>query len=110
MKNQWHNLILPTNSNVCVYKGFGKAKGAPETNLIQTVSKKSFVGIGKPLNDITKPEYDEQGYTVGIGLIILSGQATISYHLILVFFFCINHHYSSMQMRKQENVDVFLKH
>ena len=71
--------------SVCC-KGFGKAKGMPETNLIQTVSKKSFVGIGKPLNDITKPEYDEQGYTVGIGLIILSGQATISYHLILVFF------------------------
>jgi hypothetical protein len=73
--------------SVCC-KGFGKAKGTAETNLIQTVSKKSFVGIGKPLNDITKPEYDEQGYTVGIGLIIFSGQATISYHLILVFF-CI---------------------
>ena len=27
-------------------------------------SKKSFVGIGKPLNDINKPEYDDQGYTL----------------------------------------------
>lgn len=25
---------------------------------------KPFVGIGPPLNDVTKPEYDEQGYTL----------------------------------------------
>jgi putative lipoic acid-binding regulatory protein len=29
-----------------------------------TTSKKSFVGIGKPMNDVTKPEFDDQGYTL----------------------------------------------
>ena len=27
-------------------------------------SKKPFIGIGKPLNDINSPEYDDQGYTL----------------------------------------------
>jgi hypothetical protein len=29
-----------------------------------TTSKKTFVGIGKPMNDVTKPEFDDQGYTL----------------------------------------------
>jgi hypothetical protein len=47
------------------FVGFGRAQGTQETKVIKTLStKKSFVGIGKPLNDITKPEFDEKGYTV----------------------------------------------
>lgn len=42
-------------------KGFGKPKeSSPSTD-------KPFVGIGppdRPVNDISKPEYDDQGYTV----------------------------------------------
>mmetsp|Transcript_10158 Transcript_10158/g.12875 ORF Transcript_10158/g.12875 Transcript_10158/m.12875 type:complete len:270 (+) Transcript_10158:205-1014(+) len=45
--------------------GFGNAKGPQIVNKIQSAStKKSFVGIGKPLNDVRNPEYDDQGYTL----------------------------------------------
>jgi len=48
--------------------GFGKQAAAPKminTNAPSGAGgKKSFVGIGKPLNDINKPEFDEQGYTL----------------------------------------------
>lgn len=51
-------------------KGFGKASSQPKiintrTSITsKTTVKKSFVGIGKPMNDINKPEYDDQGYTL----------------------------------------------
>lgn len=47
-------------------KGFGKQPNMPKIiNTKNTQSgKQSFIGIGKPLNDINKPEYDDQGYTL----------------------------------------------
>eukprot|EP00551_Chaetoceros_affinis_P003043 CAMPEP_0203658050 /NCGR_PEP_ID=MMETSP0088-20131115/47139_1 /ASSEMBLY_ACC=CAM_ASM_001087 /TAXON_ID=426623 /ORGANISM="Chaetoceros affinis, Strain CCMP159" /LENGTH=228 /DNA_ID=CAMNT_0050519615 /DNA_START=456 /DNA_END=1139 /DNA_ORIENTATION=- len=50
--------------------GFGKqARGPQIVNKIQSTSnasgnKQSFIGIGKPLNDVNNPEYDDQGYTL----------------------------------------------
>ena len=53
--------------------GKGFSKTIPTTDpaapsVIQTTTgsskKDSFVGIGKPLNDINNPEYDENGYTL----------------------------------------------
>jgi putative lipoic acid-binding regulatory protein len=32
--------------------------------LVPPGNQKPFVGIGPPLNDVTKPEYDDQGYTL----------------------------------------------
>lgn len=47
---------------------FGKTPATPQIINTQTsiasTAKTSFVGIGKPLNDINKPEYDDQGYTL----------------------------------------------
>lgn len=48
-------------------KGFGAAADFAAPSIIQTTAadrKDSFVGIGKPLNDIQNPEYDENGYTL----------------------------------------------
>jgi putative lipoic acid-binding regulatory protein len=54
-------------------KGFSKTTSTTDhaaPSVIQTTSKdssgqkKSFVGIGKPLNDVQNPEYDENGYTL----------------------------------------------
>ncbi len=54
-------------------KGFSKTTLTTDhavSSVIQTTStdssgeKKSFVGIGKPLNDVQNPEYDENGYTL----------------------------------------------
>ena len=54
-------------------QGFAKTTTTSEhvsISNIQTTStdskgkQQSFVGIGKPLNDIQNPEYDEQGYTL----------------------------------------------
>lgn len=46
--------------------GFGKSNS--NQKIINTraakAGTKSFVGIGKPVNDINKPEYDDQGYTL----------------------------------------------
>mmetsp|Transcript_21126 Transcript_21126/g.29600 ORF Transcript_21126/g.29600 Transcript_21126/m.29600 type:complete len:267 (-) Transcript_21126:239-1039(-) len=52
--------------------GFGK-QSSPKAKIIKTTkrdnasnssSNQSFVGIGKPLNDVNNPEYDDQGYTL----------------------------------------------
>eukprot|EP00571_Detonula_confervacea_P017313 CAMPEP_0172298316 /NCGR_PEP_ID=MMETSP1058-20130122/1032_1 /TAXON_ID=83371 /ORGANISM="Detonula confervacea, Strain CCMP 353" /LENGTH=292 /DNA_ID=CAMNT_0013007583 /DNA_START=33 /DNA_END=911 /DNA_ORIENTATION=- len=49
-------------------KGFSKLTSTTDhvtSSVIQTTDeKKSFVGIGKPLNDVQNPEYDENGYTL----------------------------------------------
>ncbi|KAL7495852.1 hypothetical protein ACHAWT_004198 [Skeletonema menzelii] len=54
-------------------KGFSKTTSTTDhaaSSVIQTTTtdssgrKKSFVGIGKPLNDVQNPEYDENGYTL----------------------------------------------
>ncbi len=50
-------------------KGFSKTTSTTDhtaPSIIQTTDseKKSFVGIGKPMNDIQNPEYDENGYTL----------------------------------------------
>jgi len=49
-------------------KGFFKTTSttdhAAPTVIKTTDEKKSFVGIGKPLNDVQNPEYDENGYTL----------------------------------------------
>mmetsp|Transcript_27110 Transcript_27110/g.46087 ORF Transcript_27110/g.46087 Transcript_27110/m.46087 type:complete len:275 (-) Transcript_27110:96-920(-) len=49
-------------------KGFSKTTSttdhAAPTVIKTTDEKKSFVGIGKPLNDVQNPEYDENGYTL----------------------------------------------
>ena len=54
-------------------KGFSKTTSTTDhaaSTVIQTTGtdssgqKKSFVGIGKPLNDVQNPEYDENGYTL----------------------------------------------
>ena len=49
-------------------QGFSKTTSTTELtspSIIQTPGDdKSFVGIGKPLNDIQNPEYDENGYTL----------------------------------------------
>lgn len=49
-----------------IYSGFGKSatKGPQIINTVSSSSKSSFVGIGKPLNDVNNPEYDDQGYTL----------------------------------------------
>jgi len=48
--------------------GFGKKSNDHKPRIINTTKdksdKESFVGIGKPLNDINNPEYDDQGYTL----------------------------------------------
>ena len=47
-------------------QGFSKTTTTTDhaaSSLIQTPGE-SFVGIGKPLNDINNPEYDENGYTL----------------------------------------------
>eukprot|EP00560_Eucampia_antarctica_P009865 CAMPEP_0197824382 /NCGR_PEP_ID=MMETSP1437-20131217/1637_1 /TAXON_ID=49252 ORGANISM="Eucampia antarctica, Strain CCMP1452" /NCGR_SAMPLE_ID=MMETSP1437 /ASSEMBLY_ACC=CAM_ASM_001096 /LENGTH=218 /DNA_ID=CAMNT_0043423985 /DNA_START=173 /DNA_END=829 /DNA_ORIENTATION=+ len=48
--------------------GFGKKSPDHKPRVINTTSKetekKSFVGIGKPLNDVSNPQYDDQGYTL----------------------------------------------
>jgi putative lipoic acid-binding regulatory protein len=52
---------------LCSCTGFGKSisqQGPKLINTSNTPGKKSFVGIGKPLNDINNPEYDDQGYTL----------------------------------------------
>jgi len=55
---------IPTSK----FKGFGKSTASPQQSFVTKVntpgSKKPFIGIGKPLNDINKPEYDDQGYTL----------------------------------------------
>ena len=50
--------------------GFGK-KVSTTTRVIKTTTQKGekkspkpYVGIGKPLNDLQNPEYDDQGYTL----------------------------------------------
>ncbi|KAL3786404.1 hypothetical protein HJC23_002961 [Cyclotella cryptica] len=54
-------------------KGFSKTTMTSEhvsSSIIQTTStdatgkQQTFVGIGKPLNDVQNPEYDENGYTL----------------------------------------------
>lgn len=54
-------------------KGFSKTTSTTDhaassviktTNTDSSGQKKSFVGIGKPLNDVQNPEYDENGYTL----------------------------------------------
>lgn len=54
-------------------KGFSKTTSTTDhtaSSIIKTTStdssgqQKSFVGIGKPLNDVQNPEYDENGYTL----------------------------------------------
>ncbi len=53
------------NSPLPSFTGFGKQSAAPKIiTTRKSTGKKSFVGIGKPLNDINKPEYDDQGYTL----------------------------------------------
>ena len=42
--------------------GFGKMSSSSSSS--SSSSDKPFVAIGKPLNDISKPEYDDQGYTL----------------------------------------------
>ena len=50
--------------------GFGKqpakSKGSPgkPVRKVSMDGKKSFVQLGKPLNDVNNPEYDDQGYTL----------------------------------------------
>lgn len=45
--------------------GFGQPRVIKTTNSGKKSEKKSsFVGIGKPLNDVNNPEYDDQGYTL----------------------------------------------
>lgn len=44
--------------------GFSRKTVTTASVIKTTTSKKSFVGIGKPLNDVTKPEFDDQGYTL----------------------------------------------
>jgi len=46
-------------------KGFStSATVIKTTNTDSSGAKKTFVGIGKPVNDIQNPEYDENGYTL----------------------------------------------
>ena len=59
------NTKLSTSSSG---KGFSKTTSTTDhtsSTLMQTPgSSKPFVGIGKPANDVSNPEYDENGYTV----------------------------------------------
>jgi putative lipoic acid-binding regulatory protein len=42
-----------------------KAAATPTAPIVNaSSSKKPFIGVGQPVNDVTKPEYDDQGYTV----------------------------------------------
>lgn len=49
-------------------KGFAKQNDTPSTGQQQLFNppgkQKPFIGVGPPLNDPTKPEYDDQGYTL----------------------------------------------
>ena len=51
---------------VPLFTGFDNTSATPK--IIQTrstiSSKKTFVGIGKAVNDVNKPEFDDQGYTI----------------------------------------------
>jgi putative lipoic acid-binding regulatory protein len=51
---------------VPLFTGFDNTPATPK--IIQTrstiSSKKTFVGIGKAVNDVNKPEFDDQGYTI----------------------------------------------
>lgn len=47
--------------------GFGKKTNDHKPRVIKTSNNsnsKSFVGIGKPMNDVNNPQYDDQGYTL----------------------------------------------
>lgn len=48
--------------------GFAKQSNDHKPRIINTTNdkpgKNSFVGIGKPVNDINNPQYDDQGYTL----------------------------------------------
>lgn len=47
-------------------QGPAKSKGSPgkPVRKVSMDGKKSFVQLGKPLNDVNNPEYDDQGYTL----------------------------------------------
>ncbi|KAL7538875.1 hypothetical protein ACHAXR_008850 [Thalassiosira sp. AJA248-18] len=60
---------LTKSSSSSSGKGFSRTTSTTDhatPSIIQTTdqNKKSFVGIGKPLNDVQNPEYDENGYTL----------------------------------------------
>ena len=47
--------------------GFGKKTNDYKPRVVKTSNNKtskSFVGIGKPMNDVNNPQYDDQGYTL----------------------------------------------
>lgn len=60
--------ITHLTSPLLFNSGFGNQAAAPKIiKTSKTNGKKSFVGIGKPdkpINDVNKPEYDDQGYTL----------------------------------------------
>ena len=69
----FQEIIKKTTLSRGAGKGFSKTTSTTDhaaSSVIQTTStdssgqKKSFVGIGKPLNDVQNPEYDENGYTL----------------------------------------------
>eukprot|EP00574_Skeletonema_japonicum_P012420 CAMPEP_0201723056 /NCGR_PEP_ID=MMETSP0593-20130828/7219_1 /ASSEMBLY_ACC=CAM_ASM_000672 /TAXON_ID=267983 /ORGANISM="Skeletonema japonicum, Strain CCMP2506" /LENGTH=215 /DNA_ID=CAMNT_0048214091 /DNA_START=163 /DNA_END=806 /DNA_ORIENTATION=- len=69
----FQEIIKKTTLSTGGGKGFSKTTSTTDhaaPSVIQTTStdssgqQKSFVGIGKPLNDVQNPEYDENGYTL----------------------------------------------
>ncbi|CAB9507538.1 Protein of unknown function (DUF493) [Seminavis robusta] len=59
---------VPTSQAGVGFGGFSVKKGSSKDSKMKKPSK-PYIGIGepdnnKPLNDVTKPEYDDQGYTL----------------------------------------------
>ena len=62
-------IIQSTRVSSSSSTGMGFAKTTSTTDhatrsIIQTTRNETFVGIGRPLNDVRNPEYDERGYTL----------------------------------------------
>ena len=66
--DMFQQIIQNTKLSTSSGKGFSKTTSTTDhtsSTLMQTPgSSKPFVGIGKPANDVSNPEYDENGYTV----------------------------------------------
>ena len=54
----------PSTINGVPTREVGKGFATGQQKINPPGDQKPFVGIGPPLNDVTKPEYDDQGYTL----------------------------------------------
>ena len=62
MNNQPQPKLIKFICPICT--GFTMSQASAPKIINTAGDKKSFVGIGQPMNNINKPEYDDQGYTL----------------------------------------------